>query len=114
MIRSFILGLLLLGAAKTFGDPAPIYINETATSVTNVDVDATIFLNRGYFVTDGTQFFSDAPWESSNTRFFTNSGVMSGTPGFRFDFIGYDGFTNAADVFLNTRSGRIVATDTRS
>jgi hypothetical protein len=115
MIRSLLVGsLLLAGAITGFAQPAAIYINDTATAVTNVDVDATIFLNRGYFQADGAQFGSDALWESSNTRYFTNSGIMTGTPGFRFDYMGYDGYTNPASAFLNTRTGSILATDLSS
>jgi hypothetical protein len=48
-------------------------------------VDATAFVNQGVFnVSD----FSGSPFQTLNTLFFTNtrSGVMSGSPGYRFDF----------------------------
>jgi len=62
-------------------------------------IDATAVLNRGLI---DAGFFSPYPFETSNTRFFTNdfSGVMQGSPGFRFEF-----YTNGnrfqSEAFVN-------------
>ncbi len=59
-------------------------------------VDATNFYNQGTF----TNFITTLPWDTQNTLYFTNRGIMSGSCGFRFDDASPTG-RKAAAVFNN-------------
>jgi hypothetical protein len=64
----------------------PIYINNSPN--TNApQIDATAFVNRSLFIIN-SPFFGNIPYQTLNTLYFTNtaSGIMSATPGFRFDY----------------------------
>ena len=59
----------------------PIYIN-IGTQTNNTQVDAVAFANYGW-----SQAASPALWDGQNTRYWTNRGMMTGAPGFRFDYV---------------------------
>ena len=80
--------------------PVPLYSN--SGSVTNPIVDATSFLNQGYFETT-----TDVPYETANTLNYTNRGTITGSIGFRFSF--HTNFLRRASSFDN--EGTIQATD---
>src|SRR4026208_81772 len=89
MHRLITLLLSLAGVLALTAATQPIYINNSPN--TNApQIDATAFVNTSTF-TVSSPFFGNIPYQTLNTLYFTNtlSGVMSSTPGFRFDF-----FTN--------------------
>jgi hypothetical protein len=99
---------LVLAVAPCLGAAAatsPIY--ENYGTVTNVpQVDATAFANYGYFGVSST-----LPWETQNTRYFTNRGTMQASPGFRFEYVTSDGVRSPAEVFVNDVGGSIAGFD---
>jgi hypothetical protein len=78
------------------GAAAPRYVNYVTVTVPP-QIDAVEFVNEGIFdlVTD---FF---PFDTQNTRFYTNRGQMIGMPGFRFEFIDDNGVRRPATSFDN-------------
>jgi hypothetical protein len=85
----------VLSVGSLLADPQPIYVN-IGTQTNNVQVDAVAFANYGWFVTD-----TSALWDGQNTRYWTNRGMMTGAPGFRFDYVNDAGFRQPADSFFN-------------
>ena len=81
-MKRFLFGLLLLEAGALLGAAAPaaIYINNSPLT-TPPQVDATIFLNRSTF-----DVVTTLPFEAQNVQFWTNTAIMKGSPGFRFEF----------------------------
>ena len=84
----------LAAALGVSAGTAPIYINTSGVSsppaVAPV-IDASIFVNQAGFSIDQGSAGGTLPFQTLNTLIFTNTaaGIMSGSPGFRFDF-----FTN--------------------
>jgi len=66
------------------------------------NIDATNVINNG-----SINIFTSAPFDTSNTRNFTNSGTMSGSVGFRFDTATTGGRKLAA--FFHNRNGGTVS-----
>ncbi len=99
IMKKFFAGLLLLALGAATGlsapatSPADIYVNNSPLT-TPPQVDATIFLNRSSFDISTT-----LPYTAQNVRFWTNTGSMAGTPGFRFE---------------NNRSGNAVPKKTKA
>ncbi|MFN0069622.1 MAG: hypothetical protein ACKVYV_18550 [Limisphaerales bacterium] len=93
--------VLALTAMPRVPAQAPLYEN-FGLVITAPQVDATAFVNRGTF-----DLFTSEPFETQNTRFFTNFNSMTGDPGYRFEFIGVDGLRQPADVIVNR--GQIIA-----
>jgi len=65
------------------------------------------------FVNDGTMNLASLnPFETSNTRNFTNSGIMYSSPGWFFDHAPtLNGYRSSADNFVNLTSGEVRAFD---
>ena len=83
--------------------PIPLY--ENFGTVTNVpQIDAVAFANYGEF-----DVFSSLPYDTQNTLYFTNRSVMSGIPGFRFDYVKDDGSRHPAANFVNYPGASIFA-----
>src|SRR5262249_32468237 len=79
----------------------------TGTLFTPPQIDAFSFANSGVI-----SIFTDQPFETSNTRNFTNSGTMSGTPGWYFDNAAAEsGYRQMADNFVNNNTAFIEALD---
>ncbi|MHC1768911.1 MAG: hypothetical protein AB9869_32285 [Verrucomicrobiia bacterium] len=79
-MKSF-LATISLGASLSAGalaQPLPIYEN-FGQIIEPPQIDAVAFANYGDF-----SVFSTLPFDFQSTKFFTNRGTMSGTPGFRF------------------------------
>ncbi|HMO66832.1 MAG TPA: hypothetical protein PKE47_16715, partial [Verrucomicrobiota bacterium] len=96
--------LLLLAAAVVPRVPAQAPLYENFGLVTSPpQVDATVFVNRGRF-----DLFLTDPYETQNTRFFTNFSSMAADAGFRFEFISATGDRRPADQIVNR--GEIIAT----
>jgi hypothetical protein len=91
MMQSFItLVFGVAGALTVTAATVPLYINNSAVNSPPdpaPQIDATAFLNRSIFNVNAP-FFGTIPYQTLNTRFFTNaaSGIISGTPGYRFDY----------------------------
>jgi hypothetical protein len=93
MIRQFQSALVLAGALAAVTVRAattPLYVNSApvvvdCVTVLSPQIDATAFVNQSVFSV--STCFSGLPYETFNTRFFTNrsSGIISATPGYRFD-----------------------------
>ncbi len=83
-MKKFLASILaaLIGTNPAFAGTSPIYINNSPLTLgqTPPNIDATAFLNRSTF-----EVFSFLPFTGQNVAFWTNNGVMSGTPGYRFD-----------------------------
>ncbi len=71
------LNVVPLGWAAT----SPIYINNSPLVGIPPQIDATAFLNRSTFDVATT-----LPFQAQHVLYWTNNGVMSGTPGFRFEY----------------------------
>lgn len=88
----------LTGLAQT----AAFYINDGVVT-SPPQIDATNFVNNGTF-----NIFTSAPFDTSNTRNFTNRNLMNGSPGFRFDTflggVGGNGSRQMAANFVNSGS----------
>lgn len=72
--------LSLLWSLTVSAATVPVYTNDSPV-VNPGPIDATVFINRSQFTVS-----TALPYETLNTLYYTNtgSGVMSGTPGFRF------------------------------
>src|SRR5579864_3707329 len=83
-----------------------IWIN-TGTISSPPQIDAYNFVNSGT-ITVGTTL----PFETSNTRNYTNSGTMISTPGWFFDDAASQaGLRAASDSFVNLNDGSVIAND---
>jgi hypothetical protein len=106
-MKKLVLGSVLSGlsAISIFAATTPVYINNSpllAPPALPPQIDATAFVNRStfdinsffggfIFVVGDTAFATGSnidPFEMMNTRFVTNApgAVMSGSPGFRFEY----------------------------
>lgn len=103
MRKLFFRCLLLLAVAAGPRVPAqaPLYENFGLVT-TPPQVDATVFVNRGRF-----DLVLSEPFETQNTRFFTNFSSLVADPGFRFEFISPNGQRRPADQIVNR--GEIIA-----
>jgi hypothetical protein len=72
--------LIQAGALLAQGAASPIYINNSPLT-TPPQVDATIFWNRSTI-----DIFTSYPYQAQNVQFWTNNGVMNGSPGFIFEY----------------------------
>jgi hypothetical protein len=72
-----------------------------------LQIDAITFINNGIFSTP-TSFF-DFPYETQNTLYYTNRGLMRGIPGFRFSTVNQFGRRPASVV---NNQGEIEGIDT--
>jgi len=75
--------LIQSGAFASMGaiiPPSPIYINNSPT-VTAPQVDATVFWNRS-----AMSLSTLYPFQAQDVQYWTNNGVMSGFPGFLFEY----------------------------
>ncbi|HXG46172.1 MAG TPA: hypothetical protein VNO52_00985 [Methylomirabilota bacterium] len=91
MKRLVILAGAALWGAAVSAATLPIYTQSTPVFFGDLPprVDATAFVNDSIFQVDAFQAgLSELPFETFNTRFFTNtpSGEMEAYPGFRFDY----------------------------
>src|SRR6266850_1198039 len=82
----------ILGLASGWGATQPIYINSAPVHVVArpqvaPQIDATAFVNQSEFEINDI-YFSGLPYQTFNTRFFTNSAraYISGDTGFRFEY----------------------------
>jgi len=65
-------------------------------------IDAYAFANQGIFTVQ-----SILPYDFQNTRYFTNSGIMNGFPGFLFRSASADAGPQPAEVFINEADSSI-------
>lgn len=101
---SWLLSLLALFAAPAGrAVPAPLYENFGLVSDAP-QIDATVFVNRGTF-----SFFTLAPFDTQNTRFFTNFNSMQASVGYQLDFVDDSGSRRPADTIINR--GQIIGVD---
>jgi hypothetical protein len=89
-VLTVVLFQFFVGGLAGWSATAPIYINNSPVqSPPDIapQIDATAFVNRSVF-SIGTFSLEPLPYETLNTLFFTNtgSGVMTGDPGFRFNY----------------------------
>lgn len=104
MLRlSWVMGLFT--SLAMWAAPSPIYENYGA--VTNVpQIDALAFANYGQFGVG-----SLLPYETQNTLYFTNKGIMQGNPGFRLEHVTDNGVRGPANVFFNDNGAAIRASE---
>ncbi len=99
----WISGAMVVPVLAAQAATVPLFINTGTLNYGNNPppplIDATAVLNRGVI---DSGFLSPYPFETANTRFFTNdfSGVMQGSPGFRFDF-STNGNRFQSEAFVN-------------
>jgi hypothetical protein len=97
------LGLLL----PSFSRATDAIWENSGTINTAPQIDALSFFNSGVI-----EFGSTLPFETSNTRFYTNSGTMISSPGWFFDTASTDnGQRTSADSFVNLNGGVVQALD---
>lgn len=82
--------LTLVSLCSLSAATIPIYVNNSPVNSPPdpaPQIDATAFVNRSIFNVNSS-FIGTIPYQTFNTLFFTNtsSGVMSGSPGYRFDY----------------------------
>ncbi|MBM3833920.1 MAG: hypothetical protein FJ403_11750 [Verrucomicrobia bacterium] len=101
---AFALGVLLLSLAPKLDAADPVYEN-FGINREIPQVDAATFINHGLFSVSTV-----LPYDTQNTLNFHNLGIMTGNPGFRFDFVRSDGIRGPAANFLNDLDARVFAT----
>lgn len=93
--------VLASGLLETVAGVSPLFLN--LGTLTNIpQIDAVSFANHGDFTVS-----SILPYESQNTRFYTNTGRMLGNPGYRFETVSSDSTRVPAETFVNGLDGRI-------
>src|ERR1041385_7582160 len=84
-----------------------LYYTNNGTITDPPQIDAINFINNGTF-----DIFTTYPFDTSNTRNFTNNGTMIGSVGFRFDNAPASSGTRSLSAnFHNRLTGVITATD---
>jgi hypothetical protein len=102
LVRIFLIAVLTNLIPLSVQSADSSYVNYGVA--TNELVDATTFLNYGNFYVGN----SVVPWNSLNTKSYTNRGLMAGTLGFTFQTITSPyGIRSAADSFVNASTGII-------
>lgn len=111
-MKRFLLSSLLLLA---MGHTAYCYVNNGVVQSPPMDVSLLqindpVFVNRGVFSVDLTleqnPVGATIPFETSDTKYFTNSGTMIGSPGFDLEnFPSSVGQPQMASIFVNTNVG---------
>lgn len=99
LMGAAVLPVLLRAGSTTL----PIYINSGTSATNPPQIDATAFVNLGTF----QAIVGTLPYDFSNTRYFTNRGVMTAAPGFRFDYTDDNGLRHPATSFVNDSGGQI-------
>jgi len=100
------IGALALALACE-GWAAPSARYENFGTVTNVpQIDATVFANYGQF-----DVGSLLPYATQNTLFYTNRGVMTSSPGFRFETVNDAGNRRWASSFYNANGASIIGSE---
>ena len=109
MNRTFNFCILLVSSALTCGlvaQPDELYENYGFIDQgSEVPINAKAFANYGSFTV-----FGALPFDTQNTLNFTNTGVMNGGIGFRFDHVADNGRRSLANNFLNAAGAEINAT----
>jgi len=106
LLISGLLSLMLLPRSGWATDAT--YVNN-GTVTFPPQIDATNVINAGTF--DFTFNRTEFPFDTSNTRNFTNNGTMIGSVGFRFDNAPNTGPRKPSATFINRLSGRVEAVD---
>src|SRR5687768_4957486 len=107
MFRGFISILMASASVWALPPQPPTELYHNKTTVQNPQVNAFNFLNEGIITAIG-----GVPWDSQNTRNFTNRGQMFAAPGFRFEHVDVPfGIRRPADTFFNSSAGEILAAD---
>ena len=75
------IGSVWLTAAAGLAATSPLYINNAPVIGLPPQIDATAFLNRSSFDVSST-----FPFQAQHVLFWTNNGVMTGNPGFIFEY----------------------------
>ena len=96
-MNKFFITTLLAALALTGGAaPADVYRN-TSPATTLPQVDATTFINLS-----SIELITTLPWRAQNVQYWTNAGIMSGSPGFQFQY-DRSGKTTARRVRANSK-----------
>lgn len=104
----------LASVAMATAATIPLYRNSSAMIAPPAippQIDAVAFVNESTFTVDrlsvvgGLSYVTSLPYETANTRFFTNTygGVISGYPGYRFDLT-TNGFRFGMNSWVNQGS----------
>jgi hypothetical protein len=86
VVLAALAGLPIVSAAATVSAVlppiSPLYINNSPVTTSDIppQIDALGFLNRSVF-----DVFTTLPFQAQNVLAWTNNGVMSGSPGYRFE-----------------------------
>ena len=117
-MKRFICSLLFGSVLCHTGLAGPLPLWQNFGLITDAPtINALAFDNRGEIdLTNTTEIPYVIPYvyETQNTRYFTNRGVMTGTRGFQFDTVrsGKLGMERVpAQVFINSNNGRITGVD---
>jgi len=114
MNRILSVGLAWGTMVMAVGQTLPIYSN-TGVNPNPVMVDAKIFFNSGAFTIgeEPTGVFSSGllnpvmPYETQNTLFYQNLGMMSAVPGFNLEYIDDNGVRRPSSEILNSEGAVI-------
>lgn len=109
MKRLFISGLLSLALLPQSGLATDLYYTNNGDITFPPQIDAINVINNGSF--DFSLNPTTRPFDTSNTRNFTNNGIMLGSVGFRFDNAPSTGIRKLSANFRNRLAGRITAPD---
>jgi len=109
-MKKFLLTLTLMGGllGPALRATVPLYENFGNNDYGNTppEVDALAFANYGFF---GVSTL--LPYDFQNTVNFTNTGTLSGNPGFWFDSASSSGPRRPADVFVNANDASVFSSD---
>lgn len=104
LLQFAVAALTSLGSAQAADQ---VYQNDgTVSGADYLQIDAVTFINNGWFF--GSSFY-EFPYETQNTVNYTNRGVMSASPGFRFATVNEFGRRPAAVIH---NAGEIEGVDT--
>lgn len=103
--RCFVLAALVAGSLLPSARAVDAVYENFGTVTNTPQIDAVSFINHGEFDVSST-----LAYETRNTLFFVNSGVMSGFPGFRFSYAPPQGPRLLASSFVNGLGARISGT----
>ena len=114
MNRILALGVACGAVVTSVGQTIPIYSN-TGVNPNPIVIDARIFYNSGTFTIgeDPTGLFSGGllnpvmPYETQNTLFYQNRGLMSAVPGFNLEYIDNNGIRRPSNEILNSEGAII-------
>ena len=97
--------LLLVGGLNAAAQPQDVFFNKGFIDVDELPIDAVTFVNDGSLTVNTIIL----PFDTQNTLYYTNRGIMNSASGFIFENIADTGIRKPADTFFNDFGSEINA-----